>query len=830
MGKTLVICEKPDQARKYAAAMSVYGKFNKNNGYLESDKYIFTNAFGHLVTSKGPRDYEEFTSQPNKGWHWSAIPFFPPNGSLDYVIEDKGKVAQMKIIGELLKRDDVDMVVNGADAGREGDLIFWEVYDYFKCKKPVKRLWCSTYVEEDVQNAFQSLLEPAFFLPRRDSAYSRQFADWALGMNLTVGFTIKANMGRTLHIGRVQTPTIALLVQRKQEIENFVPEEYFELEAEFGGKYKGKWFKEQLGNTKFDKKEDGQAIADKIQGKIGTVIKKEVKPAPEHAKKLYNLNDLQREASKKFGFDPTKTLNIAQLLYEKYAVLSYPRTDSRFLAEVHVSELPSILKAVSIPEYQKFTSEIVSKGIPTSKAFINDKEVTDHHAIIPTKKQANPQAFDDDMKQGIKADDLRKVYDMVVKRFLAVFYPPAMYEKTEIVTEVEQETFKTSGKILVDPGWKEIYGADIEEDDDDDETPKKGKKQEEKVKVVKLPPIEQGETNPLTDIDFQSKFTKPPAHYTYDALLGVMESPGKFLEDDELKEVMKEKKAGLGTGATRAGIIDNVISRGYVEKKGKTLIATELAEKVIAIAPEGLTSPIVTAEWEQKLNDMEHSKIQRTQFEQEIRQYVGKNLETLRDAKLEVTFTNVNNGSPIGANCPKCGKDVIEKKSVYCCQSHTQETPCFVVFKTVGENKKKVSEAQVKQIATKGVTSSAIKGIKGKSGKTFDAKIKWNPETGRTEYLFDQPESTNLTCPFCGKGEVRENAKAFGCTNWKDGCKFTVWKTTLGKTMTLAIVKELVSMKQTKLMKGFKKKDGTEMSEARLVLNLEKKSVDLAFK
>ena len=832
MSKTLVICEKPDQARGYAKALKEGGSFKTSDGYLENGKYVFTYGIGHLVGSKGPREYEEFTSKPNKGWSWEAIPFFPPSGELDYHPTDKGRAKQLKIVGTLIKRSDIDTIINATDAGREGELIFWEIYDYFKCKKPVERLVCSTMVEVDVQRAFNDLKDSSYSMPRRAAAYARQYADWALGMNLTVAFSIKANMGRALHVGRVQTPTIAILVQRRLEMENFVPQDYFEIEAEFGNKYKGKWFKDQLGNTRFDKKEDAQSIVDKIDGKVGTVIKKDVSPSPENPKKLYNLNDLQREASKKFNFDPTKTLNIAQLLYEKYAVLSYPRTDSRFLANVHIPELPTILEMISIPEYSKFTQSIIANGIPTNKNFINDKEVSDHHAIIPTKKKPNPQSFVDDPKAGITKEDIQKVYDLVIKRFLAVFYPPAMYEKTEIVTEVKGETFKTSGKILVSAGWKEIYGADVEEEDEEDESPKKGKKQEEKVKTVKLPPIEKGEKNDVTENDLQAKQTKGPSNYTYHELLGVMENPRNFLEDEELKNVMKQaqdgKGAGLGTGATRAGILDNIISRGYVEKKGKAIVATDLAVDLISISPEELKSPIVTAEWEQKLKDIEESRLDRQTFDEGIRTYVQKNISELRQTVLEVKFENVNDGAPIGAACPNCGKEVLEKKNVFSCHSHSKENPCFVIFKTIG--KKKVSTSQAKQIASKGI-SNLIKGFTSQKGTKFDAKLKWNKEAKKVEYEFEKkepPKQTNLTCPFCGKGEIKESPKAFGCSNWQGGCKFTVWKVTSGKKMTLDIVKKLVEEKQTDKMSGFKSANGKEYS-ARLVLNMEKKKIDFSF-
>lgn len=906
MSKILIICEKPDQAKKYADAMKIYGSFSRKNGYLESDKYIFTYAFGHLLNSKGPKEYKEFG-----GWKWEAIPFFPPKGSLDYHVKEQSKKQQVNIIGQLLKRDDVDSVINGADAGREGDLIFWEIYDYFKCKKPVERLLCSTYVHEDVQKAFKNLKDDSFFIPRRAAAYSRQYADWALGMNLTVGFSIKANMGRALHVGRVQTPTIALLVNRKREIENFKPEDYFEIEAEFGQKYKGKWFKDQLGNTKFDKKEDAQLIINKINGKLGTVVKKNVKEEKQHPKKLYNLNDLQREADTKFGFDPTKTLNIAQLLYEKYAVLSYPRTDSRYLSTTQVPELKQYLDAVSsITNYKKFVDYIVTSGIKTSKMFVNDKEVTDHHAIIPTKETPNTSAFTDEPKDGIRKEDIVKVYDLVVKRFLAVFYPPAIYEKTEVVTEVEEETFKTSGKILVDAGWKEIYGSD-DDDEDEEETPKKGKKQEEKVKVQKLPPIDKGETNNVTDSELQEKQTKPPSHYTNASLLGIMEDPRKLLDDDGLKEAMKEAKAGLGTGATRAGIIDNIVNRGYIEKKGKSLIATDLAEKLIDIAPNELKSPEVTADWEQKLLDMEKSALEEEDFKMDIRNYVEKNLIELKNTKLEVDFGHVNEGETVG-KCPTCQTDVKEKMKAFSCDSDD----CFVVFKTMAN--KKISTAQVKLLLSKGETNE-LKGFKSKAGKKFDAKLvikdgkvtfgfpeKKNEKTdldcpncsgkmidkgmlivcenstqekkcvtifktiakktltdkqieqlvikGETDSLsgfkskkgknfsaklklngvkidfeFDKPSETGIKCPFCG-GNVNENPKAYGCSNWKEkNCKFTIWKTMMGKKMNEKIVKELIDKKETEKLDGFKSSKTGKAFSAKLVLNMEKKKIDLSF-
>lgn len=908
MSKILVICEKPDQAKQFSSALGKASPFKRATGYYENDNYVLTYAVGHILSSKQPSDYQEFG-----GWKWSAIPFFPPNGNLDYE-PSKSKAQQLATIGELLNRGDIEYVVNGADAGREGDLIFWEIFDYFKSSLPVKRLWISSLVDKAIIHGFNNLEDEAFFLPKRAAAYSRQYADWMLGMNLTVGFSIKANMGRALHVGRVQTPTIALLVNRKQEINNFVATDYYEIESEFGGKYKGKWFTQEAGKNRFDKVEDAEAVVNKITGKVGEVVKKDVVEQKVKPKTLYNLADLQRDANKKFGFTAKMTLDISQLLYERYTLLSYPRTDSRYLSAVHVPELQPTLEALKVPNYEKYIDRILSKPIVTSKHFVDDDKVSDHHAIIPTLKKADTSVFVDDHEKGVKKEDIQKLYDLVVKRFLSVFYTPALYEKTEIVTEVEGEQFKTTGKILIDLGWKEVYGVE-EEDDEEEDAPKKGKKAEEKVKVVQLPKIDMGEKNDVSSVDMQSKKTTPPSHYTEGELIGVMENPRKLLDDDDLKEAMKKAGAGLGTQATRDSIIENIIKRGYVERKGKTMVATELAEKLISIAPIGLKSPEITAEWEQKLMDIEKSQMERDAFEREIRDYVTRSLEELQGAELTVSFGNVNDGEVVGI-CPNCKSEVKEKKAVYACDTKD----CFVVFKEMA--KKKISPAQVKQLLSKGETA-VLKGFKSKVGKSFEAKIvikdgkvafgfpeQTNEEfsvacpkcqgkmidkgmvvtcenstqdkgcttifrtvsskkltnkqiemllsKGKTDKIsgfkskvgkpfdavlkmdglravfdFDnkpktESKGTSLKCPFCA-GNVTENAKAFGCSNWKEkNCKFTVWKLTMGKEINETIVKTLIEKGKTEKVEGFKNKDKKEFS-AYLVLNKEEKKIDVQY-
>ena len=822
--KTLIITEKRSVVDDFVNALKDSGPFNMNTKqerYLENDKYIIAWLQGHFLSALQPKEYEDY--ETNGGWSLRALPYQTKNGyQCDFKINPKVS-REFQLVKKTMLRKDISLIINACDAEREGELIFWEMYDYLKLKHPVKRFWeSSVMTKENILKILENgLKDESFYGPIRYAAYSRQFADWTLGMNFTTAFTIKSGIrGRALHMGRVKTPTISILVNRELEIKNFVPQNYYEIDADFG-KYKGKWFKDKVGNTKIDKLEDAQAIVEKVKGKIGTVTSKEVKRENQAPDKLYNLPALQADVGRKFGLSAKETLDIAQSLYDTHKVLSYPRTESRVLGEEHVKKIPTQLESISFGEYTQYVENIKARNIPTNKSFINDKELTDHHAIVPTEVKPNLS----------KMNDMEKaVYELVIKRFLSVFYPDAIYEKTSIVTTVEGETFKTNGKILIDPGWKVIYGGETDEEEDADGKDK-GKGKGKKEKDVKLPPIDKDETNAVVDVKEEAKETQPPKRFSEFDLIEIMENPGKLLEDKELKQVMK--KAGLGTGATRDSIIEEIVRQEYVERKGKAkiMIPTDLAIKMIEISPEELKSPQITAEWELKLKEVSSGKYPAKQFLDGIKEYVDKNLKELQSRQMETSFATVGvtNDKPIGATCPKCGKDVVEKKNTYSCQSHTQDNPCFVVFKTVGKNKKKVTETHAKQLATKGITSSEIKGIIGNSGKEFNAKLKWNPETGRVEYAFDQPQSSGLTCPFCQKGEIRENAKAFGCSNWQGGCKFTVWKVHSGRKMALSDIKELVTKSQTKMLKGFKKRDGSE-TEARLVLNLEKKSIDLSYK
>lgn len=795
--KTLIISEKPSGGREMRAALEAYGKFKQGERYFESDQYIITWARGHVVQLKQMKEYEDFP-----GWDLNALPYYPPNMEFEVKVEDSYK-KDMRELREILKRKDYNLVVNACDAGREGDLIFWEVYDYFKLKQPVKRFWGSeSPTPEAIRANFKKLRGEDFHLPRRDASYARNYADWMLGMNFTVGFTKKSGIvGRPLHMGRVLTPTIAIIAQRDAEIKNFKPENYYEIEANFGNKYKGQWFKEKVGNTRIDKKEEAESIVNKVRNKTGKVIKKEVKEQRTSHDLLFSLTSLQQAANRKFGYSPKETLEIAQELYEKHKILSYPRTESKVIGTDLEPKLIDHLNAINVAPYDTFVEEIKTKSLKPTKRMINDKALTDHHALIPMDVKPNLSRLN---------DRERKIYDLVVKRFLSCFYPDAIFEQTNIVTEVEGETFKTNGKILVDPGWKVVYGADSDDEEEDD---KKSKNKKEKEN--KLPPIDENEENPVAEAKNIPKETQPPKHYTAADLLTVMENPRKLLDDKDLQEVMKQ--AGLGTAATRDSFIDKAISQGYVKEEKKKLLITELGEMAVEISPEALKSPIVTAEWEQKLREVEEGKYEMSVFLNGVKEFIETNLTDLKNSTISLDFKNATTPT-IGAQCPGCKKEIYDRNTFYSCGSSTKENRCFVISKSLG--KKKISESQVKMIATKGETGM-IKGFVSKVGKKFDAKLVWR--NGAITFDFGngvstEAKETNYKCPSCSS-KVMDYGNRISCeTSTREEPCVSVLKETAKKTLSEKQIHQLFTQKETEVIKGFKSKTGKNF-DAKLVVD-----------
>jgi DNA topoisomerase-3 len=678
MGKILVLAEKPSVARDIAKVLKCN---KKGEGCLIGDEYIITWAIGHLITLLEPEDYDiKF-----KKWRMDTLPIIPPKMGLKPIDSTK---KQFHIVSSLMKSEEVDSLICATDSGREGELIFRYIYENAACTKPFKRLWISSMTDAAISEGFKKLKPGEEYDNLYESAKCRSEADWLVGMNASRAFTIKYNT--LLSIGRVQTPTLAMIVERQKEINAFVTAEYYEIIADFE-EFKGLWIDKESKDTKILDKNKAKEISDKVINKAGKIseIENEDKKMP--APLLYDLTELQRDANKKLGFTAKKTLSVAQELYEKRKLITYPRTDSRYLSKDMVPKLKGILYKIKADVYESYVNYVLGLGeLPINKRIVDDSKVTDHHAIIPT-----------DIKPDISklSQDEAKVYDLIVKRFISVFYPNYIYKMTRVLSEVEGEIFQTKGKTILQLGWMEIYKSDEKKEKNDEEQELPALKVDDNIKVV------------ATDI--QKKKTKPPSTYTEAALLSAMENAGRFVEDEELKEQLKD--GGLGTPATRAAIIERLIQVGYITRKGKGLIPTEKGMKLIEIVPFELKSPETTGKWERGLTSISKGTLQSPRFMQSITRYVRYLVQQAVTANNDIIF---------------------EDKS---------------------------------------------------SEKNYKSKL-----------------NAIGNCPICKKGSVLEHEKGFYCSNWRAGCKFSLWKSNFekaGKVLNADVVKQIIN-KSTNNSKG----------------------------
>jgi DNA topoisomerase-3 len=562
MAKTLVIAEKPSVGRDFVRVLP--GAYEKHEGYLEADSYIVTWAVGHLVQLAEPEEY----GPQYKKWRMADLPIVPEAFKL--VVRDERSKKQMTVISKLLKRDDVDEVINACDAGREGELIFAYIFEKAKAKKPVQRLWLSSMTQGAIKDAFSRLRPSEELAPLEDAARSRSEADWIVGMNATRAATIRlrSSFDGAVSLGRVQTPTLALIARREEEIRAFKPEPYWIVDAVFDAtakrSYGGRFFAGTQPRLKTAA--EAEAVVEAVRGGRGAITKLEKTKRSEKAPMLYDLTSLQRDANTRFGFSARRTLAAAQRLYEEHKALTYPRTNSRFLSSDMAGEIKPTAELVGHNrEYAAAVKYVTGLDVLPLGRVINDAKVTDHHAIIPTRSEH---------KLDKMSDDDRRVYDMVARRFLAAFHPEAVFENTRLETTVVEHIFRTSGKVLLVPGWRGVYGeagpeAGQEGSDDDS-----GGEQ-------RLPKLEKGEEVDVREVALEAKETKPPRRYSDASLLGAMETAGKLVDDEELREQMKE--TGIGTPATRAAIIERLISVGYVERDARALVATEKGLNVIRL-------------------------------------------------------------------------------------------------------------------------------------------------------------------------------------------------------------------------------------------------------
>ncbi|HWK25669.1 MAG TPA: DNA topoisomerase 3, partial [Solirubrobacter sp.] len=561
MGKTLVIAEKPSVGRDLTRALP--GTFAKHEGYLESDTHVITWAVGHLVQLAEPDEYDA----KYKKWRMADLPIVPDEFKL--VVRDERSRKQMTVISKLLKRADVDEVINACDAGREGELIFAWTYEKAGAKKPVQRLWLSSMTAAAIKQAFSTLRPASEFDLLEQAARSRSEADWIVGMNATRAATIRlrSSFDGAVSLGRVQTPTLAIIARREEEIRAFVPEPYWLVDAVFDTvedprRYAGRY---HAGSSpRLATAEEAAAIVAAVRDGSGVISKLEKTTRREKAPLLYDLTSLQREANTRFGFSARRTLAAAQRLYEEHKVLTYPRTSSRFLPSDMVPEIKPIASLVgSVAEYAKAAAYVTGMDVLPLGRVVNDAKVTDHHAIIPTNSEHRLDKL---------SDDDRRVYDMVVRRFLAVFHPDAVFENTRLETTVLEHVFRTRGRVLLEAGWRGVYGELAEE---------RGGDASDEGDAQTLPRLTQGEAVSVASVESEEKITQPPRRYSDASLLAAMETAGKLVDDEELREAMKD--SGIGTPATRAAIIERLIDVGYVERDGRSLVCTEKGLGVIRL-------------------------------------------------------------------------------------------------------------------------------------------------------------------------------------------------------------------------------------------------------
>lgn len=684
MGKILVIAEKPSVARDIAKVLQAK---QKGEGCLIGERYVVSWAVGHLVTLAEPEEYDE----KYKKWNFSTLPILPEEMQLKAIKQTRD---QLKILHSWMHKREIDSLICATDSGREGELIFRYIYEITKCKKPFQRLWISSMTEEAIKEGFRALKDGREYDLLYTSAKCRSEADWLVGMNATRAYTLQYHA--LLSIGRVQTPTLALIVERQKEIDAFTAEDYFEVQADFGG-YTGLWI-DREEHTRIDREDAAQAILAKTNGKPATITKVEKEEKKTPPPLLYDLTELQRECNRKFGFSAKKTLDIAQSLYEKRKMITYPRTDSRYLSEDMKGKVKSTIHRLqALEEYAPYAEPLMQE-IRFTKRIIDNAKVTDHHAIIPTGVPARNLT-----------DNERKVYDLVVRRFIAAFYPDCEISTTTVLGKVDKVDFKVTGKQILKPGWRVVFGA---EQKDSDAEPS----DEEGV----LPDFVKGESGPHKPT-LGEKWTQPPKPYTEATLLRAMETAGKLVDNDELRDALKEN--GIGRPSTRAAIIETLFKRNYIRKERKNLFPTATGVELIdTIQEELLKSAELTGLWEKKLRQIERGTYEARTFLEELKLMVHQVVINVLSDQTGRTIT-IEQAAP--------------------------EKP------------------------------QAEKEPKGK--KTRKPRAKKEKTAGQPE---STTVPVKPVCPICKKGSILRGKTAYGCSEYKDGCTFRMDYATYGEGLS----------------------------------------------
>ncbi len=800
MPKALVIAEKPSVAADLARAL---GKIPKKNDIFENDDFVITSAIGHLVELCLPGEMDKKRGK----WSFANLPIIPERFALKPIEKTQ---ARFNLIKRLLKRADIDEVINACDAGREGELIFYYLLKLAGNKKSTRRLWLQSMTLEAIREGFANLRKEAEMIPLADAAVCRSESDWLVGINGTramTAFNSKGGGFQLTPVGRVQTPTLAILAERETSIRDFVPRTYFEVFGDFdviankdsaavpeAKSYRGRWFDENFKkNDREDsrperiwERERAEAIVFRCAGKAGS-IEEEKKPTTQVAPLLYDLTTLQREANARFSLSARRTLQIVQTLYERHKVLTYPRTDSRYLPEDYIGNAKAVLTKFEDQQLGAHAQKALAKGwVRPNKRIFNDSKVTDHHAIIPTGVSTK------------NLDDLEtKIFDMVARRFIAAFYPPAQFEVTTRITRVEGEAFKSEGKIIIDAGWLTVYG-----------------KQAAGEGEQTLCSVAAGESAHTRNIEITENQTKPPARFSEGTLLTAMEGAGKLVEDEELREAMSQR--GLGTPATRAQIIEGLLLDGYITRQGRELFVTQKGLSLInllhGIGIQALTSPEMTGEWEFKLKQMEHGAMPRPEFMDGIRRFAADivvKAKNFSGDSVQGQFTDLK------AKCPKCGAaNFKESYKAYECAG------CgLIIWKNMAG--RELEREEVRSLLETG-SVGPLEGFRSKLGRPFTAAIKMD---GDFKQAFDFGEDANANgstidfstlpavapCPVCKSGTVHDTGNAYQCSNTPK-CKFRMGKTICQREVPREQVLKLIETGKTDLIPRFISKKGKPFS------------------
>jgi DNA topoisomerase-3 len=780
MSKKLIIAEKPSVAGDIARAL---GGFTRKGDYYEADEYVLSSAVGHLLTLTLPEEHDV-----KKGkWSFARLPVIPPHFELAPIEKSEPR---LNLLLKLLKRKDVTGIVNACDAGREGELIFRYIAQYAKTKKPVERLWLQSMTQGAIREGFETLRKDKDLLPLADAAKSRSEADWLVGINGTramTAFNSKEGGFYLTTVGRVQTPTLAILVEREEKIRAFQARDYWEVHARFGakgGEYPGRWFdpafkKDDDAERKQERlwsREQAEALAAACSGKTG-IASEETKPSTSASPLLYDLTSLQRDANGRFGFSARGTLALAQALYEKHKALTYPRTDSRALPEDYVATVKKTMETLGQSKDYGPHAKAVLKGgwVKANKRIFDNSKISDHFAIIPTLQAP-----------GNLSEPEQKLYDLVVRRFLAVFHPAAEFLQTTRITTVGESQFRTDGRVMVSAGWMAVYGKSL---GDETET---------------LPAITEGEKVRVASVEATGHQTRPPARYTEATLLSAMEGAGKLVEDDELRDAMGTK--GLGTPATRAATIEGLIREEYLHRNGRELVPTPKAFSLMfALHMLGiveLASPELTGEWEHKLRLMEQGKLTRDAFMAEIQALVKNTVNIIKHGEIpDVVYATVS------VPCPKCGGVVQENYRKFQCQKCD-----FAIWKVTSG--REWSPEEIAELITQRKVGP-LTGFRSRMGKPFSAVMKLSDEF-KAEFDFGQGDESEPppdfsgqaplgNCPKCS-ARVFEHGMAYTCEKAVGAgktCDFRSGRMILQQPIERGQMEKLLATGRTDLLAGF---------------------------